>query len=373
MSELALAGHYPRLAERLPRIPLGDWPTPLQAAAAGTLPGDCAGLWLKRDDRCATPYAGNKVRKLEFLLADALLKGHESVFTFGVAGSNHALATAIYAGQAGMQATLLLTPQSNSSFVGRNLLMGRWAGARQVPCDTEAEANRTARILALQGRGARLPPYRVPGGGSSPLGVVGFVNAALELAAQVRAAEIPEPDYLYVALGTMGTAAGLALGLAAAGLRTRLVCVRVVRADIASPARFRALYHGAARLMHRRDPRFPLAPLERGRVEVRHEFIGPGYARFTEAGMAALGVARRCFDIGLEGTYTGKAFATLLADLQAGRLAGRNVVFWNTYNGQPMPAEAMAIDYRALPPPFHRYFETPFQPLDPRHAAALAD
>jgi 1-aminocyclopropane-1-carboxylate deaminase/D-cysteine desulfhydrase-like pyridoxal-dependent ACC family enzyme len=366
MSELALAERYPTLAEALPTISLGEWPTPLQAADPAALPGKCAGLWLKRDDRCATPYGGNKVRKLEFLLADALRKGHDSVFTFGVAGSNHALATAIYAGQVGLEAQLLLTPQSNSSFVGRNLRMGRWAGAKQVHCPTESAAGRQARILELRGRGMYRPPYRIPGGGSSPLGAVGFVNAGLELAAQVRAGRMPEPDYLYVALGTMGTAAGLALGLAAAGLRTRLVFVRVVRADIASPQRFRALYHGAARLLHRHDPRFPLAPLDHGRFEVRHEFFGPGYARFTEEGMAALALARQAFGIDLEGTYTGKALACFLADLKAGRLAGRQVLFWNTYNGQPMPAEALAIDYRELPPGFHRYFETPFQPLDPQ-------
>lgn len=366
MSELALTARYPALAEVLPTIALGEWPTPLQPAAPAMLPGECAGLWLKRDDRCATPYGGNKVRKLEFLLADALRKGHDSVFTFGVAGSNHALATAIYAGRVGLEALLLLTPQSNSSFVGRNLKMGRWAGARQIHCATEREANRRARILGLRGRGVYPPPYRIPGGGSSPLGTVGFVNAGLELAAQVRAGVLPEPDYLYVALGTMGTAAGLALGLAAAGLRTRLVLVRVVRADIASPRRFRALYHGAARLLHQRDPRFPLAPLDRTRIELRHEFIGSGYARFTPEGMAALAIARDTFGVGLEGTYTGKALACLLADLEGGRLAGRNVVFWHTYNGQPLPAEAQALDYRELPPAFHRYFETKFQPLDPQ-------
>jgi 1-aminocyclopropane-1-carboxylate deaminase/D-cysteine desulfhydrase-like pyridoxal-dependent ACC family enzyme len=366
MSALALAVRYPALAEALPTVSLGEWPTPLQLAAPATLPGECAGLWLKRDDACARPYGGNKVRKLEFLLADALRKQHDSVFTFGVAGSNHALATAIYAASVGLEARLLLTPQSNSSFVGRNLRMGRWAGARQIHCATEAEALRKARILELGGRGTTRPPYRIPGGGSSPLGAVGFVNAGLELAEQVRAGLMPEPDDVYLALGTMGTAAGLALGFAAAGLRTRLVLVRVVRADIASPRRFRALYHGTARLLHRHDPRFPLAPVDGSRIETRHEFIGPGYARFTEEGMAALEFARRAFGIRLEGTYTGKAFACLLADLESGRLAGRHVLFWNTYNSQPLPAAAMEIDYRELPPPFHRYFETPFQPLDPQ-------
>jgi D-cysteine desulfhydrase len=360
---IELFARYPRLADTLPWRPLGDWPTPVQRADPGFHGAACAGLWLKRDDHCAEPYGGNKVRKLEFLLGDAIQQGYRGVFTFGVAGSNHALATAVYAGALGLEARLLLTPQSNSSFVGRNLRLGRWAGARHVHCPTEAAARSAAHALELHV--PRPAYYRVPGGGSSPLGVAGFVNAGLELAAQVRAGVLPEPDAIYVALGTMGTAAGLALGLAAAGLKTRLVLVRVVRQDIASPERFRALYHGAARLLHRADPRFPLRPLERARIEVRHEFIGPGYARFTAEGMAALGAARAAFDIGLEGTYTGKAFAALLADLRAGRLAGQHAVFWNTYNGQPMPAAARTLDYHALPRPFHRYFETPYQPLDP--------
>jgi D-cysteine desulfhydrase len=364
MSPLALFERYPRLADTLPWHPLGAWPTPVQQAAPGFTGDACAGLWLKRDDRCAEPYGGNKVRKLEFLLADALERGCRGVFTFGVAGSNHALATAVYAAALGLEARLLLTPQSNSSFVGRNLRMGRWAGAQHVHCPSEAAARNAARALALRG-GPHGAYYRVPGGGSSALGAVGFVNAGLELAAQVRAGVMPAPDKIYLALGTMGTAAGLALGLAAAGLQTRLVLVRVVREDIASPQRFRALYQGAARLLHRADPRFPLLPLERGRIEVRHDFIGPGYARFTTAGMAALREARAAFDIGLEGTYTGKAFAALLADLRAGRLAGQQALFWNTYNGQPLPAAALALDYHALPTPFHRYFETPYQPLDP--------
>lgn len=366
MSENALFERYPALRGRLPALQLGSWPTPLMATDAAKLPGSCAGLWVKRDDRCAKPYGGNKVRKLEFLLADALLQDRDAVFTFGVAGSNHAVATAIYAGQLGLDVQLLLTPQSNSSFVGRNLLLGRWAGAKQMHCPTEAEAVRRARILGLRGRGVHSGPYRIPGGGSSPLGAVGFVAAGLELAAQVREGLLPEPDFLYVALGTMGTAAGLALGLAAAGLKTRLVLVRVVRSDIASPRRMRSLYHGAARLLHRCDPRFPLAPLDATRIELREEFFGPGYARFTEEGMAALDFARRAMGIGFEGTYTGKAFAAVLADLQAGRLAGRHVVFWNTYNGQPLPAAALELDYRQLPAPFHRYFEMPFQPLDPQ-------
>jgi len=365
----ALFHRYPALEASVPWLPLGSMPTPVAAVPPTPLPGDCAGLWIKRDDLSGAPYGGNKVRKLEFLLADALARGHDSVMTFGVVGSNHAVATAVYAREVGMDAWLLLTPQTNASYVAKNLRLGRLVGARQVFCASEEAAGRFARVLGLRGRGEFRPPYRVPGGGSSPVGAVGFVSAGLELAAQVRAGQMPEPDVIYAALGTQGTAAGLALGLEAAGLKSRLVLVRVVREDIASPGRFRALYHGAARLLHARDPRFPLAPLRRDRIDLRHDQIGPGYARFTEAGMAAVDFAREQLDTRLEGTYTGKAFAALLEDLRAGRLAGKRVLFWNTYSSRPLPDAAASLDYREMPPPFHRYFERPPQPLDPAHRA----
>jgi len=366
----ALFRRYPGLEASVPRLALASLPTPVAAIPASALPGACEGLWIKRDDVSGEPYGGNKVRKLEFLLADALARGHDSVMTFGVVGSNHAVATAVYAREAGMDAWLLLTPQTNASYVAKNLRLGRVAGARQVFCPSEEAASRFARVLGLRGRGESPPPYRVPGGGSSPVGALGFVSAGLELAAQVRAGLLPEPDVIYVALGTQGTAAGLALGLEVAGLASRLVLVRVVREDIASPGRFRALYHGSARLLHARDPRFPLAPLRRGRLELRHDHIGPGYARFTEAGMAAVDLARERLDTALEGTYTGKAFAAMVEDLRAGRLAGRRVLFWNTYSSRPLPEAAASLDYRELAPPFHRYFERPPQPLDPAHRVA---
>ncbi len=360
----ALFERFPALEDSLPRLSLAALPTPVEHAGT-ELPGPCAGLWVKRDDAAGAIYGGNKVRKLEFLLADAIAAGRDSVMTFGVVGSNHAVATALYARQAGMDAWLLLTPQSNAAYVAKNLRLGRYAGARQVFCPDEATANRRARILGLAGRGRRPPPYRVPGGGSSPVGTVGFVSAGLELAAQVRAGLLPEPDLIYLALGTMGTAAGLALGLQVAGLSSRLVMVRVVREDIASPARFRRLYHGAARHLHRHDPRFPLAVMNPGRLEVRHEHIGPGYARFTGEGMAAVEFARSRAGLSLEGTYTGKAFAALLADARAGKLAGKRVLFWNTYSSRPLPPGAMEIEPAEFPSPLRRYFEKPVQPLDP--------
>ena len=356
---------YPGLAQRLPWRGLGHWPTPL-APVGAALP--CAALAVKRDDLSGEAYGGNKVRKLEFLLADALARGCEGVITFGTAGSNHALATAIYARQLGLTCHAMLTRQSVTSAARRNLLTGYHYGARLRGFDTEDEAAAAARDLLRGAEGERL--MLIPGGGSAPLGCLGFVNAALELRDQLEAAGAPAPDVIYLPLGTTGTLAGLQLGLRIAGLETRVVAVRVVREDVADPARWRRLYREAGQLLAPDVPGIRALPDADTGLEVRHEFFGPGYARYTPAGMAACERARAIAGIRLEGTYSGKAFACLLADLDAGRLAGRRVLFWDTYSSRPAPPAIDRLDYRALPPFFHFYFEHPVQPLDPAAEAA---
>lgn len=357
----ALFGHFPALAGALPHRSVAELPTPVDLHPGADLGLNCAGLAVKRDDASSPLYGGNKVRKLEFLLADALERGCRAVATFGVAGSNHALATAIHARRLGLEAYSLLTHQSNAAYVARNLLAGHTAGAHLVAFDSEEAAAAGARRLVREGEARDAPVCVIPGGGSSPLGALGFVSAALELADQVAAGLLPAPELIYVALGTTGTVAGLMLGLALAGLDTEVVAVRVVREDIGSPSRILALQRGAARLL---APGVPgLDGDYEGRLPtLRHEFLGPGYARFTPEGVAAIAWARARLGIRLEGTYTGKACAALLADAGAGRLAGRQVLFWDTYS--PAPA-ATAADYRDLPRAFHGYFERPVQPLDP--------
>jgi 1-aminocyclopropane-1-carboxylate deaminase/D-cysteine desulfhydrase-like pyridoxal-dependent ACC family enzyme len=358
--DLPLFRRFPELHGRVPRVILGELPTPLDCWAGEELGLDCDRLLVKRDDVTGVPYGGNKVRKLEFLLADALARDARGVVTFGVAGSNHALATSIYAAACGLQSYSMLTHQSNAAYVRRNLLAGLHAGARLMPFDSEEAAAAAARDLVSRARedGERIVTIR--GGGSEPLGCLGFVNAGLELAAQIDRESLPVPDLVYLPLGTVGTAAGLLAGLRIAGLATRMVAVRVVREDIARPERFRTLTGGTLELLGN-----PESADREELPDIRHEFIGRGYARFTPEGIAAMARARETLGIRLDGTYSGKAFAALLADAGSGRLSGRTVLFWDTYSSRPFAPEAMALDYRDLPEPFHYYFEQPLQPLDP--------
>ncbi len=353
---------HPTLATALPRLDIAKLPTPVMALDLGDGP---AGVWIKRDDLSGCEYGGNKVRKLEYLLGDALARGARKTMTFGTAGSNHALATGIYAQAAGLQGISMLTPQTNARYVARNLLRGLRAGIEFHAYADDRAALRAVPWVRLRHRRIDgVAPIIVAGGGSSALGTVGFVNAGFELRAQIDAGILPEPDLIYVALGTMGTAVGLALGLRVAGLASRLVCVRVVHRHIANPERFKLLSAACLAQLRQACKTFPDLPLDELAVEFRDEFFGGKYARFTPEGMAAIQRAAQAGSPPLEGTYTGKAFAALLHDLEAGRLAGQQVLFWNTYNSRPFPEDLLQQDISALPEALKGYFERPVQALD---------
>jgi D-cysteine desulfhydrase len=353
---ISLFERFPGLDQALPHMPLADLPTPVEDAGRV---GRCR-LWVKRDDLTGRLYGGNKLRKLEFLLGDAVRKGYRRVFTFGVAGSNHALATSVYATALGLESIPLLTPQANAAYTRRNLLVQQHVGARLRHFEREPDAEIAGSLLE---RVARRPALRIKGGGSSPLGTVGYVNAGLELAGQIHAGECPRPDAIYVALGTMGTAAGLSLGLRAAGLDVPVVMIRVVRDTIANPTAYRRLYAATAVLLRKLDLRFPKLPAPAVGPDIRHDHIGPGYARFTPEGMDAVAWAAGEKGIKLEGTYTGKAMAALREAAASQR--NRTLLFWNTYNSRPLPPAALERDWRSLPGDFHGYFTRPLQPLDP--------
>jgi len=220
--------HYPLLGEKLPYVSLGEFPSPVQKL--DRLGGDLGinHLYIKRDDLSGKVYGGNKIRKLEFLLDNAVRAGAKEVLTYGSAGSNHCLATAIYAQQLGLRSISMLIPQPNAQYVRRNLLMSHHCGA-----EFHLHRNRSFVVLGTMYQLLRHRlkyrrfPQAIPFGGSSPLGVIGFVNAAFELKEQILKGEIPEPDRIYVASGSLGTATGLMLGLRAADLKSRLISVRV--------------------------------------------------------------------------------------------------------------------------------------------------
>jgi D-cysteine desulfhydrase len=207
-------------------------------------------------------------------------------------------------------------------------------------------------------------PHLIPPGGSSPLGVAGFVNAAFELREQITNGEMPEPDYIYVACGTMGTAAGLILGLRVAKLNSRVISVRVTSEKFVNARGMIKLINKTASLLHSRDASFPRFEFTATDVDIRNDYFGKRYALFTNEGMEAVSLMRKCEGIKLDGTYTGKTLAALIDDAKSGSLRGRAVLFWNTLNSRDFSDVISSIDYHSLPHDFHRYFVAEVQPLD---------
>ena len=369
---LPLFEQYHLLGEKLPHISLGEFPTPVKRLERLGAELGIGHLYMKRDDLSAKLYGGNKLRKLEFVLGDAIRSGARELMTFGGAGSNHALATTIYAQYLGLKSISMLVPQPNARYVRDNLLMSHYYGAELHSCGAELESAINLPLVCLatiyQLIRRRLKsgrfPYLIPPGGSSPLGVTGFVNAAFELREQIANDEMPEPESIYVACGTLGTAAGLLLGLRAAKLNSRVVSVRVTSEKFVNTRRMTKLINRTNSLIHSLDPSFPVFEFSSADVDLRHDYFGKRYALFTEESMEAVSLMGECEGIKLDGTYTGKALAALIDDAKNESLRGKSVLFWNTLNSRSRPESISNLDYRDLPRRFHRYFQEEVQLLD---------
>jgi 1-aminocyclopropane-1-carboxylate deaminase/D-cysteine desulfhydrase-like pyridoxal-dependent ACC family enzyme len=348
----------------LPWVELASAPTPVESMPTLLAAARAGGLWVKRDDLSGAAYGGNKVRKLEFLLGDALAAGATDIITFGAAGSNHALATAVYGAQLGLKVHSLLLPQPNARYVRRNLLAGVASGADLHHYADRAHLLRGAASLkrALRQRTGR-EAYVIPFGGTTATSTAGSVSAGLELAAQIGRGDLPEPDVVYAVLGSMGTAAGVALGMRAAGLRSKLVGVPVVAYEFNTLEALLTLIRETQQVLHEADPAFPLFPWGEGDVEMAAGFLGEEYARFTPEGMEAVGIAADA-GLHLEGTYTGKALAAMLAHGRSGRLEGKTVLFWNTYSSVDISALVAGADVSRVPARLRGYFTAELQPLD---------
>jgi D-cysteine desulfhydrase len=362
---LPLYKNYPRLAGQLPHESLGRFPTPVEKLERVGNAIGLNNLYIKRDDLSGTVYGGNKVRKLEFLLGDALRRNAKEVITFGFAGSNHALATAFYANRLGLGSTSLLLPQVNANYVRRNLLASHYFKADLCFYNnwTLLGLGLLSQLLRRRVKHGKFPRV-IPGGGSCPLGVCGYVNAALELKVQIAAGEMPEPDFIYVPLGSMGTAVGLTLGLKTAGLKSRIIAVRVIEKRLANEKKMAQLFRDTASFLRKLDPAFPELLLGEDDWIVRDDCLGGGYARFTEKAMKAAALMKEKAGIILNGTYSAKAFSALLDDAEKQVLKGKTVLFWNTYNSRDLSKFAAEVDYHQLPKAFHRYFEEDVQLLD---------
>ena len=346
-----LRARFPALSAQLPRATLATLPTPLVNERT-SFSGSERTLFVKYDNRTGSIYGGNKVRKLEYIFPRAKARQCIRVATFGTAGSNHALATALYARFYGFDCTCFLANQAKTANVAATLNKHIRNGTEIVRYGGDYASRLHVLRENLWGRHA----WVIPMGGSSWLGTIGFVAAGLELADQLSACALPAPDRLYVAAGTMGSAVGIALGLALAGLDTEVQAVRVSAPSIMNRARLDRLLRKTAMMMHRLDDSVPPGLAGMAKVRVRDEFFGPGYARGSPETDEAIAFSADALGLELETTYTAKAMAALLADWRTG--GDFSALYWHTYNSAPLDVPSdRPLDQAALPAEFLGYFD----------------
>lgn len=363
MSTFLLAEAFPGLA-RLPRAGIAKLPTPSQIVRYVSDAGMLA-LFVKREDQSSPVYGGNKVRKLDLLLGQALAENRRAVLTLGAYGSNHALATSIHARQLGLEPHAILTPQVPTPYAEETLRAHAAVGTCLHIAEDEAAAGRIALSLAeeLLGRDGSAP-YIIPAGGSAPLGVIGYVNAAYELMEQAKSfardtlGGIPRLvertigfGELYVAAGSLGTAIGLAIGLQSLGRPYRVTAVRAIpgpqqKVDESAED----LVRETVALLRSYDPRFPEICFEDLCLSFSDEALGDHYALPTPMVTKAVDAAR-AVGLSLETTYSGKAFAVLDAHLTSKRVDQETVLFMDTYNSAPLPVGPLDM----LPAPLQEY------------------
>jgi D-cysteine desulfhydrase family pyridoxal phosphate-dependent enzyme len=318
----------------LPRLPLAVLPTPITDAvrlrdALGG-PSACPRILIKRDDLTGLGLGGNKARKLEFLIADALAHNAQTVITTGAVQSNHARMTAAAARMAGLRAVLVLTAKSDQPAAEGNLLLDYLYGAevRFVPAVDPMYAvgqdeAAVAEVVADEARAGR-KAYVIPVGGSSAVGALGYVTGTAELVDQLRAINA-SPSRLYYASGSRGTQAGLTLGAKLSTAPYQLWGVAVSAGEPEKIERARKAANDAAVLLN--SP----TRVERDDLFTDQGFIGEGYGIATAEGLEAIKLVADTEAILLDPAYTSKAMAALIRHVRAGEVpASETVVFLHT-------------------------------------------
>lgn len=330
----------------VPRAGIGSFPTAVESSPSLGAALGVPNLLVKHDGRTGGPYGGNKVRKLDFLLGDALDRECTRVVTSGGIGSNHVLATCTYAREVGLAPAAVQFPQPVTEHVRENLL----ALAGTDPELTLAGSELRLPVHLLRARiAARFDDglYYVPPGGSAPVGALGFVEAARELARQVRAGECPEPDVIVVPASSGGTLAGLLVGLDRTTLETRVVGVRVIERYVLNRWSVARLARKTAALL---DDGGRTA-YGRADVDLQSGYLGEGYGVPTPAGERARELASE-HGLELDPTYTAKTVAAI-----GDRDDDETVLYWHTLSEGRPPQLAAGAAIERLPADYRGFLE----------------
>jgi D-cysteine desulfhydrase len=290
---------------------------------------DLKELWIKRDDLTGISFGGNKTRKLEYVVADALDKKVDTLVTVGAVQSNHCRQTAAVAARVGLRCVLLLAGEEPEEYTG-NLLLDKLFGAevKFFPDDRFMDlSDRMASVIETL-RDLGLQPYGIPSGAFMPVGTLGYVNAMVELKAQCEETGF-SPERIITASGTGGTLAGMHIGARVAELDTSILGVSVLHDSQKTEGRIREM-------VSRTLQDYPaLAEPFDPSVSIDDRFIGEGYGKLDDGVRSAIQMFAKMEGVLLDPVYTGKAGLALLRMALAGEIKSDTpTLFWHT-GGQP--------------------------------------
>ncbi len=316
---------------RFAHLPTPLEPLPQLSDALATASGGGPNLWVKRDDCTGLAGGGNKTRKLEYLLGDAMANEADTLVTQGAVQSNHVRQTAAVAAKFGMACEVILEERTGSKAVdytqSGNVLLDELLGARirRVPAGTDMNAELARTAAEIAARGGR--PYVIPGGGSNIIGALGYVECALETVTQANEIGL-EIDRIITATGSAGTHAGLIAGLAVMGADIPVLGIGVRAPKDVQEANVFKLAQDTAELLGHRDR------VTRDMVVADCDFVGAGYGLIDQAVIDALSLAARTEGLLLEPVYYGKAMKGLISLSALGRFDCETVVFLHTGGAQ---------------------------------------
>jgi L-cysteate sulfo-lyase len=311
--------------ETLPRFPLAQLPTPIERLTRLSRELGGPELLIKRDDQTGLALGGNKTRKLEFLVGDALAQGADTLVTVGAAQSNHCRQAAAAAAKAGLGCELIFNGEKPDVPNG-NLLLNRLFGAKEHWIDRSQRVEKL-RELSEQLRAQGRKPYAITVGGSNGIGATGYVVAMIELMEQLRASG-QMVDHILFGTSSGGTQAGIELGARITGFKGKLHGLSIDKNDpehleyeneVAQIANECAAYVGS-------DVR-----LSKAEVSVVYGFMGEGYGVVGDLEREAIRLMARCEGIVLDPVYVGRAFGALVALIRKGVFKrGETTLFWHT-------------------------------------------
>lgn len=310
------------LLKPFPHLTLGTFPSPVTQVTSA----EGHRFWIKDDGRCATGYGGNKVRKLEYLLAEIQKCGTKVLVVHGDVESHTVQACAIWGSQMGLAVHAVVFPYRNQS-----LQVPELARLRAIPVQVHLRRTMLGAILQAHWIGWRKHGYVVPLGASTPTATLGFISAAGELSAQIRAGLLPEPQKLYLPFATGGSVAGLLIGFTLAGMSTRVVAVQTVERIIANRNCLERLVKKTLAILQL-EPGLLDSCMNRLLIIDRHN-LGRHYRDVPPQVVHAVATARE-YGLALEPAFSGKAFASLLDDLS--QYPHEELLFWNTHNQQSL-------------------------------------